>query len=518
MVLEPMEALPIAPPPEPPKLSEQELRDLYEKEEDSLSELRIFLRQICAKLARNRQFETTYLLLDTENIVSGGQALHSLSSMNAEGVRGDTHSALVQFFMFTKPVDINEVPDYLSIVNEPMDLETMMTKIDLHRYSSAKEFLDDVDLLCRNALAYNPDKDPADKLIRHRACSLRDTAYTLIKAEMNSDFEEKCQEISRSRKKRSISPSRFAPEFLRTNILTTSYKGIAMAQTDSPSKDPGMLPSKERGTHSLHQARINGSLSGVKKSGWKYNGEPCRTKKRKSSFWARGELGCRKKKVTPRRVVSISPENNSLSTISPKENGLETDALIGTDKNAYITQNGFKISPEVEDPLKIHSGYVNGKHLNVTSIPGSRKTRSGVLKEESDQVLDIPSNDLEGRLKSSLSDCGGDSNVDEVDLKLGETSQGNYEVVNHCNRGGEIQTEVRQSVEVDRSELKHLLTQAVKITKKCPVEMLVELYVQLSKVVAKYSNKWNRTTLPQDLEKEMLRFQQYSNANRSTAN
>ncbi|CAG2060172.1 unnamed protein product, partial [Timema podura] len=54
MVLEPMEALPIAPPPEPPKLSEQELRDLYEKEEDSLSELRIFLRQICAKLARNR--------------------------------------------------------------------------------------------------------------------------------------------------------------------------------------------------------------------------------------------------------------------------------------------------------------------------------------------------------------------------------------------------------------------------------------------------------------------------------
>ncbi|CAG2068853.1 unnamed protein product, partial [Timema podura] len=110
---------------------------------------------------------------------------------------------------------------------------------------------------------------------------------------------------------------------------------------------------------------------------------------------------------------------------------------------------------------------------------------------------DIPTNDLEGRLKSSLSDCGGDSNVDEVDLKLGGTSQSNYEVVNHCNRGGEIQTEVRQSVEVDRSELKHLLTQAVKITKKCPVEMLVELYVQLSKVVAKYSNKWNRTTLPQ---------------------
>ncbi|KAJ8882141.1 hypothetical protein PR048_018629 [Dryococelus australis] len=62
------------------------------------------------------------------------------------------------FFMFTKPVDVEEVPDYRSIVKEPMDLETMMTKIDLHQYTCAKDFLDDVDLVCRNALAYNPDR------------------------------------------------------------------------------------------------------------------------------------------------------------------------------------------------------------------------------------------------------------------------------------------------------------------------------------------------------------------------
>jgi len=62
-------------------------------------------------------------------------------------------------------------------------------------------------------------RDPADKLIRHRACSLRDTAYTLIKAEMDSDFEEQCKEISRARKRRAESPSRFAPEFVRTKPL-----------------------------------------------------------------------------------------------------------------------------------------------------------------------------------------------------------------------------------------------------------------------------------------------------------
>lgn len=60
--------------------------------------------------------------------------------------------------MFTKPVDVKEVPDYLTIIKKPMDLETMMTKIDLHRYNSAQEFLLDIDLIVRNALEYNPER------------------------------------------------------------------------------------------------------------------------------------------------------------------------------------------------------------------------------------------------------------------------------------------------------------------------------------------------------------------------
>lgn len=39
-----------------------------------------------------------------------------------------------------------------------MDLETMMTKVDMHKYNCAKEFLDDIDLICANALEYNPDR------------------------------------------------------------------------------------------------------------------------------------------------------------------------------------------------------------------------------------------------------------------------------------------------------------------------------------------------------------------------
>lgn len=50
-----LEELPIAPAPSPPKLSEVELKNIICQEENTLRELRIFLRDICAKLARNKQ-------------------------------------------------------------------------------------------------------------------------------------------------------------------------------------------------------------------------------------------------------------------------------------------------------------------------------------------------------------------------------------------------------------------------------------------------------------------------------
>jgi len=61
-----------------------------------------------------------------------------------------------RFDIFSKPVDVNEVKDYLTIIQRPMDLETIMTNIDLHVYNCAQEFLADIDLIVANALEYNP--------------------------------------------------------------------------------------------------------------------------------------------------------------------------------------------------------------------------------------------------------------------------------------------------------------------------------------------------------------------------
>lgn len=44
----------------------------------------------------------------------------------------------------------------------------------------------------------------SDRLIRHRACMLRDTAYSIVREEMDEDFERCCEEIQESRKERGM--------------------------------------------------------------------------------------------------------------------------------------------------------------------------------------------------------------------------------------------------------------------------------------------------------------------------
>ena len=82
------------------------------------------------------------------------------------------------------------MPDYLEIIDEPMDLTTMLHKIDCHQYSTCEQYLADIELITSNALKYNPDRDPMDKLIRHRACELSDMAHSEIKSQLEPEFEK----------------------------------------------------------------------------------------------------------------------------------------------------------------------------------------------------------------------------------------------------------------------------------------------------------------------------------------
>uniref|UniRef100_A0A8C7QC88 ATPase family AAA domain-containing protein 2 n=1 Tax=Oncorhynchus mykiss TaxID=8022 RepID=A0A8C7QC88_ONCMY len=156
-----MEVLPLAPPPPPRQMSERERLRLEEQEEDTLRELRLFLRNVTERLSQDKRFKA-----------------------------------------FTKPVDVEEVPDYIKVIRHPMDLSTVLSKVDLHKYVTVREFVNDVDLIWKNALEYNPDSDPSDRQIRHRACALKDTTHAIIRDELDEDFNRICEQIRESRNKR----------------------------------------------------------------------------------------------------------------------------------------------------------------------------------------------------------------------------------------------------------------------------------------------------------------------------
>ncbi|XP_065176729.1 ATPase family AAA domain-containing protein 2-like [Sycon ciliatum] len=153
--------LPVAPAPEPRQLSAAEQKQLLEDEETHLRELRIFLRDCTTKLVMERKFKA-----------------------------------------FCKPVDLEEAPDYLEIIKDPIDLEQVMQSIDAHKYTSGGAWLNDIELIASNCIEYNPRTNPRGKALRHRAFTLRDVASSLIDLEMKKEFEERCLEIEGSRRKR----------------------------------------------------------------------------------------------------------------------------------------------------------------------------------------------------------------------------------------------------------------------------------------------------------------------------
>lgn len=59
---------------------------------------------------------------------------------------------------FRKPVDTSEVPDYLNVITNPMDLSTMSKRLESDHYKSITEFTADIKTIAENCRTYNdPD-------------------------------------------------------------------------------------------------------------------------------------------------------------------------------------------------------------------------------------------------------------------------------------------------------------------------------------------------------------------------
>ncbi|XP_039647067.1 bromodomain-containing protein 1 isoform X2 [Perca fluviatilis] len=79
--------------------------------------------------------------------------------------------------IFTQPVDVNEVPDYLDHIKHPMDFSTMRQRIDAQAYNNFEQFENDFNLIIDNCMKYNSK----DTYFYRTAVRLRDQGGSLLR-------------------------------------------------------------------------------------------------------------------------------------------------------------------------------------------------------------------------------------------------------------------------------------------------------------------------------------------------
>ncbi|XP_077207676.1 ATPase family AAA domain-containing protein 2 isoform X1 [Paroedura picta] len=441
-VLQALEVLPVAPSPEPQQLTEAEVKRLEEQEENTLRELRIFLRNVTHRLAVDKRFRA-----------------------------------------FTKPVDLHEVPDYVTVIKQPMDLSAVISKIDLHQYLSAKDYLKDIDLICSNALEYNPDRDPGDRLIRHRACSLRDTAYAIIKEEMDEDFEQLCEEIQESRKKRGCSSAKYAPSYYY--VMPKRNTTLEDKKLDSECGE-----------------KLKSPPIPVESSSPSFSNALSKRKLRRKSRWCLGNLAKRKK-------ISHFNKENKAPGEDPDEPDSDVEECLENNDSSMEQSEIIQTSLEEAEmvlPEQQANGYENKSDVENKSEQASgniAKSRS----EEGDK--DAECSEKSKRCNGSLTEHLAEKDTNDVcvlRMTRARRSQVEQQHLISVEKAMEILSEQAPPLIVDYEKLNALLQVVVQKSESYTLFQLEKLYALLSQCIYRHRNDYDKTKLIQAMEREIMIF------------
>lgn len=291
---------------------------------------------------------------------------------------------------------------------------------------------------------FSSHRDPADKLIRHRACSLRDNAYALIKAELDSDFEDKCREISKNRR------------ILENNCDNQEENKNSKLESTSTSE----RAEKKDSVNSSHSLVMNGRKFGS-------------SRKRKIPAWARGYV----KKVQKKRKIVF--DENVTEVVANKSLNNETTTSIDLEKFQ-------EFETEANSVLNGHMGLFD----NTDSENDSQNENSKSSQNCTDQRIDNLDQMEICFVEEDKPIVNGDSSSSSRRESMDDLS---FAIESDTSRD---KSEENEKIVVDKSELENAWLFTVEITKDFPVEVLCDIYVQLSRCVGKYAQKYDRKSLP----------------------
>ncbi|XP_014494041.1 ATPase family AAA domain-containing protein At1g05910 isoform X3 [Vigna radiata var. radiata] len=134
-----------------PKVSE--LKAKVEAEQHALRRLRMCLRDICNRILYDKRFNA-----------------------------------------FHYPVSDEDAPNYRSIIQNPIDMATILQHVDNGQYITCTAFMQDINLIVSNAKAYNGEDYNGARIVS-RACELRDAVHGML-SQMDPALIAYCDKIA----------------------------------------------------------------------------------------------------------------------------------------------------------------------------------------------------------------------------------------------------------------------------------------------------------------------------------
>ncbi|XP_011096956.1 ATPase family AAA domain-containing protein At1g05910 isoform X2 [Sesamum indicum] len=99
-----------------------------------------------------------------------------------------------RFSAFHYPVMDEDAPNYHAIIQNPMDIATLLQRVDSGKYITCKSFLEDFDLILTNAKKYNGDDYNGARIVS-RAYELRDAVHGML-SQMDPSLIAFCDKIA----------------------------------------------------------------------------------------------------------------------------------------------------------------------------------------------------------------------------------------------------------------------------------------------------------------------------------
>ncbi|XP_053301076.1 ATPase family AAA domain-containing protein 2B isoform X2 [Pleuronectes platessa] len=482
------ELLPVADAPGPRVLSAEEQRRLAEQEENTLRELRLFLRDVTKRLATDKRFN-----------------------------------------IFSKPVDIDEVSDYLEVILQPMDLSTVMTKIDTHKYLTVKEFLLDIDLISSNALEYNPDKDPGDKVIRHRACSLKDSAHAIFAAELDPEFDRMCEEIKEARRKKDHIKRKIRrrPSWGRGIIRKKkSYKKGMDEDEDEPEAEvealgpsDSCLTQDEESSCDTSGPQPNGHHHHAPSTEEESSSEPLVVAPAEPP----DDNEAREEPTPKEEATAIEGESENMEKDTelycvgdssvPKADGnsqaerVELHPLAETSESSDAEAQ----SKHIEDLLVAQVDCVNGNvSMDSLDLQSPKSSSEGSNEPEQEDHKDKheshPTQEHPHPDWRAVTESADEDQDIEGGSKVGKYKRSPSEQLKESLETPEEEPQPVPPVVVDHQQLTVLLDMVVKKSTGYTVEQLERLYSVLSQCIYKYRREYDKTQLLEEMEEGIQHF------------